>query len=153
MKQMLWINTESLAKVANWSFFKLMCLPKTDFFYMAMAVLSVWKEDIPKDYFSVFVFDENENLLLANFDRTDTDTEVILKVFGNDMLFENAQIYTTKTPSKEFVEASKIKEVEKIVYIPTERIDFPVTGIQLIPFVFTFGKIIDILSQYKPCII
>ena len=118
-----------------------------------MAVLSVWKEDIPKDYFSVFVFDENENLLLANFDRTDTDTEVILKVFGNDMLFENAQIYTTKTPSKEFVEASKIKEVEKIVYIPTERIDFPVTGIQLIPFVFTFGKIIDILSQYKPCII
>lgn len=120
---------------------------------MTVAVLSVWKEQIPQDYFSIVVYDENEDFYVHNVDKEQTDTEIILDVFGKDRVFENAQIYITKTPSKEFVEACKIKEAEKLVYIPTEKINFHVEGIQLIPFVSTFGKIIDILSQYKPAII
>jgi hypothetical protein len=120
---------------------------------MTLAVLSVWKEETPEDYFAVVVVDDEENFSIEVLEKEDRLLEVILKLFSADFKFENCTIYMTITPSFEFIDCSNIKGVDRIVYLKSSsKLAEKFELIKLEPFMYTFGKIIDILMQYKPSI-
>jgi hypothetical protein len=127
-----------------------MSLQKNDLYCMTVCVLSNWKESYPNDTFSIVLnYGENEHIVHV-FEHEDDWVGVILEVLGQHEEAENIAVYISKTPPEIFVNACKHRSVEKIVFMPTEKSNKTYEGILLIPFVFSFGKIIDVLSQYKP---
>ena len=133
-----------------WSFFKHMCQQKTDLYFMTIAVMSVWKETYPDDCLGIVLSDDNDDFEVHVIEKDKSWISIIVDVFSNETEYEGASIYITATPNKEFIEAAKCKGIEKIVFIPTDLVFKQNESIKLIPFVCTFGKIIDVLSQYKP---
>lgn len=126
---------------------------KNDLFYMALSVLSLWKQDNPSLYFCC---------VLANEDEDDYETIIVDKktdrysnifdLFSESMDTENSILYITMTPSDAIIEQAIFKNLQKIIYLPTktENSFKNFECINIMPFNHTFGRIIDILSQYKP---
>lgn len=130
-----------------------MCQLKDDFYYMTLATLSVWKEEIPEDYFSVVVADDEDNFSIEVFEKTDSNLEIVLKLFCAEFKFESSTIYMTLNPTEEFMESASIKGVDRVVFLKSNnKVPEHNESIKLEPFMYTFGKIIDILMQYKPSI-
>ena len=115
-----------------------------------MCVTSTWKESYPEEIFSVIVNYGDDEYEVHIFEHDDDWLQVVIDVFGKSDDYENSSIYMSKTPSEIFINASKYKCVEKIIFIPTDNFKKDYESIKLIPFVSSFGKIIDVLSQYKP---
>ena len=78
---------------------------------------------------------------------------IVLDVFGDSNLeYKNCKMYLTHNPSQIFTKAAKQKEVAKINFIKNDakfQVDLNDRNF-LVPFVNSFGKIIDMLSQFKP---
>jgi hypothetical protein len=126
---------------------------KIDLYFMTMCVTSVWKESYPEEVFSIVLHYGDDEYEIHVFEHENDWIEVIIDVFGQNQEHENCTIYMSKTPSELFINACKYRCVEQIIFIPTEEFDRNNENIKLIPFVSSFGKIIDILSQYKPKVI
>jgi len=123
---------------------------KDDLYFMSMAVLSVWREKNPKDFFCVILTDCNcEDYEIKVLHKDLPIHSLILEIFENTN-YESGAIYVTNTPTKAFIEAAQYKNIGKIVYLPTCEEVPKSEGINILPFIHTFGRIIDVLSSYKP---
>jgi len=124
---------------------------KNDLFFMSVAILAVWKEVDPKSVMGVVVSDENGiDYEIKMVVKKNNKFEMLLDLF-DDFSFDNANIYMTMTPWVELVSAAEAKNVRKLLYIPTANTLAPTSSnIVVAPFEYTFGRIIDMLSCYKP---
>jgi hypothetical protein len=123
---------------------------KDDLYFMSVAVLTVWKQADPNKYTAAILCDiDREDYLVKLLARNLKEKDMISEVF-DDCKFENGYIYMTATPSTSFIEKAKEKLFDKITYIPTADYRPDNTYVQVIPFIYTFGRIIDVLSDYKP---
>lgn len=119
---------------------------------MALNILNVWKQESPSDYFACTLVDSvGEDYTTFVFSH-DTDIyQIIFETFSDDFETKDATIYMTKYPCEQFVKACVAKNIAKIIYI-SQSIDDTVLSdkIQIVKFTNTFGRIIDLLCQYKP---
>jgi hypothetical protein len=122
-----------------------------DLFFMTMAVLSVWREHNSRMVFSsVFVSENFEDYEIKIIEKSSNKFGLVLDLFQN-VDYEQGHLYMTITPCNEIIAAAESKKLSRLVYFPNE--DVRVSDgkdIKVEPFVYTFGKIIDILSCYKP---
>jgi hypothetical protein len=123
---------------------------KEDLYFMSVAILTVWKQTDPKKYTAAVVCDhDREDFLVKVLPRNLKEKDMLSEVF-DECEFENGYIYMTATPSLSFIEKAKENLFDRITYLPTTDIRPESASIQVIPFIYTFGKIIDVLSDYKP---
>lgn len=124
---------------------------KNDLFFMATCLLTVWKEGSLSNYVaaawtdSSFV-DYKTYIMASNQDPV----MLILEVFGDaDIDHKDSSLYLTQTPSENFIKVAKNKGVSRIVFINNKKLKVSNDNAEfLIPFNYTFGKIIDIFSQF-----
>ena len=123
---------------------------KDELYFMAVAILSVWRQDDPAKYFAVIISDENlEDYEIRIIEKNMPKHAQILEIFQN-IDYNSGYIFITMTPFAEIVQTAEAKNFDKIIYLPTAS-DVPASdSIVLRPFVYTFGRIIDVLSDYKP---
>jgi len=122
-----------------------------DLFFMTLAVLSVWRERNAKSIFSaIFVSENFEDYEIRLVEKTSNKFTVLLDLFQN-VEYESGHLYMTMNPCDEIIAAAEARNLCRIVYFPNEdtRV-INAKNIKVEPFVYTFGKIIDILSCYKP---
>lgn len=120
---------------------------------MTLALLTAWKEDNPCDFFGALVADEDFNYIVDVFEKDENPFRVILEIFSQNFEFECGTMYVTYLPTDELIKAAQAKGIKRVVYISDKLLnseDFE--NFKLEPFVMTFGKVIDMLSQYKPVI-
>jgi hypothetical protein len=124
---------------------------KNDLFFMSVAILAVWREHDPKSVLGVVISDEaGTDYEIKMVIKKNNKFEMLLDLF-DDFSFDNANIYMTMTPWAELISAAEAKNVRKLLYIPTTTALAPTSpNIIVHPFEHTFGRIIDMLSCYKP---
>jgi hypothetical protein len=119
-----------------------------------MALLSVWREDSPQDHFACTLVENHEtDYKVMVLERDAPIFNSLFHIFLGDMNFEESVAYITKPPCENFIKASLSKGLSKIYYLTDEsHVLKNEEKIDLIPFPYTFGRIIDVLSKYKPVV-
>jgi hypothetical protein len=127
---------------------------ESDLFYMSVALLSVWREDNSYDYFACTSVDAHLlDYKIAVLERDSPIFNSLFHIFTDEIDFEGSVIYLTIPPCEEFVKASIAKGVSKIYYLSDEQhVIKNEETIELIPFPYTFGRIMDVFSKYKPVV-
>ena len=134
-------------------FFKLHKFMKNNNFFMATCLLAVWRHGDCKSYSAItWLSGDGDDYKTYLFSNNTDGLEVILNIFGDkDIDFEKSTIYITKIPSQMFLKAAKQKSVEKVVFI--KNIKNYVVADEFFgfaePFNGSFGKLIDMFSQYE----
>jgi len=122
---------------------------KDDIFFMTLAVLSLWHEECPEEYFGCVLATDAEEYEFKIVKKNEDLKLMAEEIFESyDKFF--GTIYLTVPPFVDLVDLSAEKGVKKIVYMTNKVHVKRRNGVILEPFVNTFGKIIDILSSYKP---
>jgi spore germination protein YaaH len=124
---------------------------KNDLFFMATCLLTVWKEESHSKHTAVSWADNTFSDYKTYLIEANQDPIMFaLEIFGDsDVEFEESNLYLTSTPSETFIKVARNKKVERIVFINNKNIEIPNEQANfLIPFNYSFGKIIDILSQF-----
>lgn len=124
-----------------------------DLFFMSVNLLALWKNGNLKDYACATWVDKDgkayETIL---FNKEEEQLTMVVDFFGNKKTnFKNSTIYLTCNPSSVFVKVARKKNVGRIIFINTKNnlaID-PSDSNFLVPFVSSFGKIIDMFSQFS----
>jgi hypothetical protein len=123
---------------------------KNDIFFMTLGVLNIWREDHPEKHFAcIFVDEFGEDYEIKVMKKNVNSYELAFELF-DDVKYERGSIYLTTPPSQEIIESAIVKKIKNIFYIPSTVIKNNNSKINLTPWVHTFGKIIDVLSCYKP---
>jgi hypothetical protein len=123
---------------------------KNNIFFMTLGVISVWREQSPDQYFAcVFVDEYEEDYQIKIIQKNINAFELVLKLF-DEVNYENGSIYLTTPPIQEIIESAAVKKIKNIFYIPSSVVTNNNPKISVVPWVHTFGKIIDVLSCYKP---
>ena len=123
---------------------------KDELYFMTVAVLALWRSESPMELIGCVLSDpDGEYYELKIVSKKDNLLEVAFDIFDG-IEYANGSLYLTEPPSSEIIEAAVIKKIKNIIYIPKQIIQNNRQNLNLIPFVSTFGKIIDILSGYKP---
>lgn len=122
---------------------------KDDIFFMALAVLSLWHEEYPEEYFGCVLAADSEEYEFKIIKKNEDLKSLAEEIFESyDKFF--GTLYITVPPFNELLDLSAEKGVKKIVYMSNKAPVKRKNGVILEPFINTFGKIIDILSSYKP---
>jgi hypothetical protein len=123
---------------------------KNNIFFMTLGAVSIWREQNPDQYFAcVFVDEYEEDYQIKVMPKNLNSFELVLKLF-DDVEFENGSMYLTTPPNQEIIESAAVKKIKNIFYIPSSIVKNSNSKITVTPWVHTFGKIIDVLSLYKP---
>jgi len=122
---------------------------KDDVFFMTLAVLTLWHEESPEDYFGCILAYDSEEYEMKILRKQEDLAEITKEVFDEYAKF-NGTLYMTTPPFQELIDVSAEKGVKKIIYISNGKPVKRTNGVVLEQFTNTFGKIIDILSSYKP---
>lgn len=125
---------------------------KNDIFYMTLNVLNVWKQELPTDYFACTIVDSTgEDYATFVFNHGTDIYQIIFDLFSDELETKDSVIYMTKFPCEQFIKACVAKNIIKIIYIGQTTDEFQTNDkIEIVKFTNTFGRIIDLLSQYKP---
>lgn len=122
---------------------------KDDVFFMSLAVLSLWHEEYPEEYFCCVLATDAEEYEFKILKKHEDHKLLATEVFEGYEKFSGT-LYMTVPPFDEIIDLSAEKGVKKILYMSNKAPVKRRNGVILEPFMNTFGKIIDILSSYKP---
>lgn len=125
---------------------------KNDIFYMTLNILNVWKQDEPAEYFACTIVNSvGEDYTTFVFNHDSDIYQIIFDLFSDEFETKDSVIYMTKFPCEQVIKACIAKNISKIIHIGQAPDEFrQVDKIEIVKFTNTFGRIIDLLSQYKP---
>lgn len=137
----------------NIIYFKRQISMKNDLYFMALTLLAVWKENTCVEHCAATWVDENnDDYRTIVFSKEEEDINLVLDVFGDiNFNYKNCKLYLTHNPTQLFIKAAKQKEVKTINFIKNDN-KFQIetnNSDLLVPFVNSFGKIIDMFTQIK----
>ena len=123
---------------------------KDHIFFMTLGVLNIWREEQPDQHFACIFVDENgEDYEIKVMKKTFNSYELVLKLF-DEIEYEGGSIYMTTPPTDEIIQSAIVKKIKNIFYIPSNLVKNNNPKISITPWIHSFGKIIDVLSFYKP---
>lgn len=122
---------------------------KDDVFFMSLAVLSLWHEEYPEEYFCCVLAADAEEYEIKIIKKHADYKLIAEEIFDTYEKFCGT-LYMTVPPFDEIIDLSAEKGAQKILYMSNKTPVKRKNGVLLEPFMNTFGKIIDILSSYKP---
>ena len=123
---------------------------KDNIFFMTLGVLNIWREEQPDQHFACIFVDENgEDYEIKVMKKTFNSYELVLKLF-DEIEYEGGSIYMTTPPTDEIIQSAIVKKIKNIFYIPSNLVKNNNPKISITPWIHSFGKIIDVLSFYKP---
>jgi len=126
---------------------------KSDIYFMTLALLSVWKVGVLKNYLGIAISNSNDELVkVQSIKRSDykNDACIAAVFFGQNIHFANTKIFTTFCPTSEFVSCAVSKKVQNVVYLAKKN-DLEIEKEYGIcqRFPHNFGRIIDLLGSYN----
>ena len=116
---------------------------------MTMAILSLWHQESPENHLCCLLvgsYGDYETKIVEK----DTNLESLTNLILSENEYKSVVIFMTVPPFKQLIESCAQKGIGKIIYITDKNPVKSTNGVILQPFMYTFGKIIDILSSYKP---
>ena len=126
---------------------------KSDIYFMTLALLSVWKVGVLKNYMGIVVCNANDDLIKIQCMKKDeykNDACMAAVFFGQNIQFGNAKIFTTFCPTYEFMSCAVSKKIQNVIYLAknnNSELEKEFNICQRFPH--NFGKIIDLLSLYN----
>lgn len=126
---------------------------KSDIYFMTLALLSVWKVGVLKNYMGIVVCNANDDLIkIQCMKRSEYKNDACMAAvfFAQNIQFTNAKIFTTFCPSHEFMSCAISKKIQNVIYLAKNNnaeIEKEFNICQRFPH--NFGKIIDLLGLYN----
>jgi hypothetical protein len=114
-----------------------------------MAILSLWHQESPENHLCCLLVGNYGNYETKIVEK-DMNLEALTDLILSENDYKSVVLFMTVPPFQQLIECCARKGIGKIIYITDKNPVKSTNGVILQPFMHTFGKIIDILSSYKP---